>query len=90
MHFVIDKLPIFFASVDDYPTPSSPYPIPCPLDVVISEHLEGSRTAVDLRWAESTTDQIRFVVRTAEIETGSVAERERQSPALGERPGLRR
>ncbi|MEV6214820.1 hypothetical protein [Nocardia sp. NPDC051833] len=69
VHSVIDKLPIFFTSRDDEPSRSSPYPIPCPLEIAIVEHLEGDRTAIDLRWMESITDQVRFVVRTADIET---------------------
>ncbi|MEV0058974.1 hypothetical protein [Nocardia sp. NPDC050718] len=73
VHSVIDKLPIFFTSRDDEPTPSSPYPIPCPLEIAIVEHLDDGRTTVVLRGSVSTSDQVRFIVRTATIAEASTS-----------------
>ncbi|MFD4428977.1 hypothetical protein [Nocardia sp. NPDC058497] len=69
VHSIVDKLPIFFGVDDDPLQQDSTYPTPCPVEVVIVEHLDGGRTTVDLRWSESITDQVRFVVRTADIAT---------------------
>ncbi|MEV6359184.1 hypothetical protein [Nocardia asteroides] len=67
-HSVVDKLPVFFASVDDYVRHGSPYPVRCPIEVVLVDHLEEGRSTVDLRWSESTIGQHRFVVRAADLE----------------------
>ncbi|MGY0501810.1 hypothetical protein ACWZHB_25270 [Nocardia sp. FBN12] len=67
VHSVIDKLPAFLGQdVDDF-QPDSPFPMPCPIEVIVAEHLSGGRTVVGLHWSVSTNDQVRFIVPTENI-----------------------
>ncbi|MFD3703654.1 hypothetical protein ACFWUP_10930 [Nocardia sp. NPDC058658] len=68
-HSVIDKLPRFFGPDDDALRPDAPFPMACPIGVVIVEHLDSDRTVIDLRWSESTSEQVRFTVPTTNIAT---------------------
>ncbi|MFD3509002.1 hypothetical protein [Nocardia sp. NPDC058666] len=67
VHSVIDKLPTFFGPDDDDIWPESPYPMPCRIGVVIVENLDGGRTVIDLRWSESTNEEVRFIVPSNNI-----------------------
>ncbi|MFE1593672.1 hypothetical protein [Nocardia sp. NPDC058705] len=66
---MIDKLPCSFGPDDNALRPDSPFPMSCPIGVVIVEHLDSDRTVIDLRWSESTSGQVRFTVPTTNIAT---------------------
>lgn len=66
-HAVVDKLPIF-ASAPHELRSAAEYPIPCRVEVDLVDRLENGRCEIDLRWSESTTGRVRFVVRAVDIE----------------------
>ncbi|UGT58004.1 hypothetical protein [Nocardia asteroides] len=66
-HTVVDKLPVFASAACEL-HPASSYPTPCHIELDLVDHRENGRCEIDLRWSESTTGRVRFVVRAVDIE----------------------